>query len=43
MYMVYEEKIKKEFYIRLLIELEYYRVIERKIFDYIRKEKILFE
>lgn len=43
MYMVYEEKTKKEFYIRLPIELEHYRVIERKILDYIRKEKTSFE
>lgn len=42
MYMVYEEKTKQS-QIRLPIELEHCRLIERKILDYIRKEKTSFE
>lgn len=37
------KKKQKKFYIRLPIELEHYRVIEKKILDYIRKEKTSFE
>lgn len=42
MYMVYEEKTKQS-QITLPIELEHCRLIERKILDYIRKEKTSFE